>query len=110
MDKAQLLKGILDGCILQIIQYKETYGYKITEELNEKGFSDLNEGTVYPILIRLEKKGLVSSSTRVSPLGPRRKYFKLSEEGQLYLDEFKKLWHDITGAVNRILEEGDEVE
>ncbi|WP_066507572.1 PadR family transcriptional regulator [Abyssisolibacter fermentans] len=110
MDKAQLLKGILDGCILQIIQCKETYGYKITEELNEKGFYDLNEGTVYPILVRLEKKGLITSASRVSPLGPRRKYFKLSEEGQIYLDEFKKLWHGIKGAVNTILEEGDKDE
>ncbi|GMQ56346.1 PadR family transcriptional regulator [Vallitalea sediminicola] len=107
MDKAQLLKGILDGCILQIIQRKETYGYKITEELNEKGFSDLNEGTVYPILVRLEKKGLINSSSRVSPLGPRRKYFKLSEEGSIYLIEFKNLWDGISGAVNEILEEGD---
>ena len=52
----EMLKGILEGCVLEIISRKETYGYEITRKLNAMGFTDVVEGTVYTILIRLEKK------------------------------------------------------
>ncbi len=106
MDKAQLLKGLLEGCILEIISREETYGYVITEALNSYGFSDLNEGSVYPVLIRLEKKGYVASESRKSELGPRRKYFTINAKGIEYLTEFRKLWKDISRTVNVILEGG----
>lgn len=106
MDKAQLLKGILEGCILQIISQEETYGYVITEALNTYGFNDLNEGTIYPVLIRLEKKGLVTSESRKSDLGPRRKYFNISSKGLEELESFRSLWEDISATVNTILKGG----
>lgn len=52
----EMLKGVLEGIVLQIISGGETYGYEITKELNQHGFEDLVEGTVYTILMRLEKK------------------------------------------------------
>ena len=55
----EMLKGILEGCVLEIISRKETYGYEITRQLNAIGFTDVVEGTVYTILIRLEKNNLV---------------------------------------------------
>lgn len=55
----ELLKGVLEGCVLEIINRKETYGYEITKNLNDSGFPDVVEGTVYTILIRLEKNNLV---------------------------------------------------
>ena len=106
MNKAQLLKGLLEGCILEIISHKENYGYVITETLNDNGFTDLNEGSVYPVLMRLEKKGLVTSESRKSDLGPRRKYFFISQSGLIYLNEFKELWQDVSSTVNIILEGG----
>lgn len=54
-DKSQLLRGTLEGCILKIINDKETYGYEIAENLKLYGFKDISEGTIYPLLIRLEK-------------------------------------------------------
>ncbi len=54
-----MLKGVLEGCVLEIISRGETYGYEITRRLNELGFNDVVEGTVYTILVRFEKKGLV---------------------------------------------------
>lgn len=51
----EMLKGVLEGCVLEIISRKETYGYEITRQLNALGFKDVVEGTVYTILIRLEK-------------------------------------------------------
>lgn len=55
----EMLKGILEGCVLEIISQKETYGYEITRKLNAMGFTDIVEGTVYTILIRLKKISLL---------------------------------------------------
>lgn len=99
-----MLKGLLEGCILKIISADETYGYKITEALNAHGFTDLNEGSVYPVLMRLEKKGLINSVSKKSPKGPRRKYFSITIEGSQFLNEFNTLWQDVSTTVNQILE------
>jgi PadR family transcriptional regulator, regulatory protein PadR len=104
IDRAQILKGLLEGVILEIIARGPTYGYEITMLLNDKGFHDLSEGSVYPVLIRLSKKGLLETEMRKSSLGPKRKYFNITKEGQRYLTEFVYIWHGISSAVNGILE------
>lgn len=106
IDRAQLLKGLLEGCILKIIAQGETYGYQITSDLNKTGFHDLNEGSVYPVLIRLEKKGLVDTETKKSSLGPRRKYFRITLKGERYLESFTEVWGEISSMVNKILKGG----
>ncbi len=103
IDKAQILKGLLDGCILKVVSDKESYGYKITEDLKHYGFKDLNEGSIYPVLVRLEKKGFVSSESKTSPLGPKRKYFVITEGGLDYLNSFNILWGQTSAIVNNIL-------
>ena len=105
-DRAQLLKGLLEGCILKIISQGETYGYEVTSELNKAGFNDLNEGSVYPVLIRLEKKRLVDSETKKSSLGPSRKYFRITQDGEEYLMSFMHLWNEISSVVEGIMEGG----
>ena len=97
-DKSQLMKGTLEGCILQILSETVTYGYEIVTTLEEFGFEDVKEGSIYPLLVRLEKKGMISS-----PLGPKRKYYSLTDEGQAYLKEFIKCWTEVQSSVNRIL-------
>ncbi len=106
INRAQILKGLLEGCILEIISHGETYGYQITERLNQSGFTNVNEGSVYPVLIRLQKKDFVSSETKTSPLGPKRKYFTISDNGKDYLTSFKKEWKDVSGIVTDILKGG----
>ena len=64
-----MLKGVLEGCVLEIIGREETYGYQITRQLNELGFADVVEGTVYTILVRLEKRRLVETVRKPSELG-----------------------------------------
>ena len=59
-DKSQLMKGTLEGCILQILSETVTYGYEIVTTLEEFGFEDVKEGSIYPLLVRLEKKGMIS--------------------------------------------------
>lgn len=94
-NTTQILKGLLEGCILKIISEHETYGYEICERLISYGFQEVSEGSVYPILIRLEKKKLLYSKMNKSPLGPMRKYYYLTEDGRNELNEFITSWNQI---------------
>lgn len=67
-DRSQLMRGTLEGCILKIISKKTTYGYEIMMSLKNKGFEDISEGTIYPLLMRLEKQGSISAELLPSPL------------------------------------------
>lgn len=103
---SQMLKGTLEGCILKIISFEETYGYEISRQLQEYGFSNIAEGTIYPLLLRLEKNGFITAKYKESALGPKRKYFSLSSTGKQELDSFYMEWEELETAVNRLLYEG----
>lgn len=102
-DKSQLRRGTLEGCILKIIKLEETYGYEIMNKLSTYGFDGLSEGTIYPLLIRLEKKKLICSNYKASPLGPKRKYFSITQLGINMLNSFEEHWDSISTVVNKIL-------
>lgn len=104
-DQAQLRKGTLEGCILKIISREPTYGYAIAVTLRESGFSDLTEGTLYPLLLRLERKGLIHAEYRAGHGGPSRKYYTLTSGGQQYLQEFMTAWRETAATINTILQE-----
>jgi len=103
-NSTQILKGLLEGCILKIVSSHETYGYKICERLTVYGFQEISEGSVYPILIRLEKKKLLYSKMINSPLGPMRKYYYLTEEGINELKNFVSSWNKIKKNIDNVLE------
>ena len=103
-DRAQLRKGTLEGCILKIISREAAYGYAIAVTLRESGFDDLTEGTLYPLLLRLERKGLIAAEYRPGSAGPSRKYYRLTPEGEQYLAEFTAAWQTTGAAVNRIMQ------
>lgn len=103
-DKSQLLRGTLEGCILRILTDSTTYGYEIVAKLERYGFEDVREGTIYPLLLRLEKRGCITSEFRPSPLGPSRKYYSITEAGAEYLEEFKQNWLQVAHAINQIFE------
>lgn len=103
MDESQLLRGVLEGCVLGIITKGETYGYEILARLEEAGFENLLEGTLYPVLTRLEKKGLISCRKAKSPFGPIRKYYSITEDGKQYFIEFTRSYERITQASQNIL-------
>lgn len=105
-QNSQMLKGVLEGCILQILAEGESYGYEITERLNRSGFPSVNEGTIYPLLMRLDKKGFLNAEVRKSPLGPKRKYYSLSDDGLKTLESFKEEWLHLNVAVTQILDGG----
>ncbi|AIQ40898.1 PadR family transcriptional regulator [Paenibacillus sp. FSL R5-0912] len=100
----EMLKGVLEGCVLEIISRKETYGYEITRQLNTLGFSDVVEGTVYTILIRLEKSKLVDTSKKPSDMGPPRKFFALNNAGREELQKFWGKWEFVSSKMNELKE------
>ncbi len=107
-DKSQMMHGTLEGCILKIIRLKTTYGYEILMLLRESGFSDIAEGTIYPLLLRLEKQGSITAEMRPSPLGPRRKYYTITPAGEEYLRAFEECWDQLSRSVGRLMRSGEE--
>lgn len=101
----EMLKGVLEGCILEIISKKAMYGYEITKRLNTSGFEDVVEGTVYTILIRLEKNNLVSIEKKLSDMGPNRKFYSLNESGKKELKAFWGRWDFISKNIYNLKEE-----
>lgn len=99
-----MLKGILEGCVLEIINHHDTYGYEITRQLNELGFVEVVEGTVYTILVRLEKNKLVNIQKKKSELGPPRKFYSLNEAGRKELELFWKKWDFLESKINELKE------
>ena len=83
----EMLKGTLEGIVLAILSGRPAYGYEITAWLRDKGFSDIAEGTVYALLIRVEQRGLVDVEKVPSEKGPPRKVYSLNAQGQDYLEE-----------------------
>lgn len=104
MIPSQMLKGTLEGCVLAVIAQKETYGYAISQQLQAYGFGTITEGTIYPLLLRLEKNALVQASHRPSELGPRRKYYRLTPQGRAELDAFLASYQALTAAVDRLIQ------
>ena len=103
MEESQLLRGILEGCVLAVIAEGETYGYEILARLEKSGFEALLEGTLYPVLTRLENKKLISCRKGKSPYGPIRKYYSITQAGKHALESFKANYEKITAAADAIL-------
>lgn len=98
----EMLKGILEGCVLEIISRQPTYGYDITQQLRSLGFTDVVEGTVYTILLRLEKNYLVSTEKKPSEAGPPRKFYTLNKQGERQLEAYWKKWDFVSSKLNEL--------
>ena len=88
----EMLKGTLEGIVLAILSGRAAYGYEITALLRNQGFSDIAEGTVYALLVRIEQKGLVDVEKIPSEKGPPRKVYSINARGRDYLEEFWRTW------------------
>lgn len=102
--QTQMRKGILEYCILSIISRGEIYASDIINEL-KKARLLVVEGTLYPLLTRLKNNGLLSYNWVESNSGPPRKYYQLSPEGLLVLQQLDKTWAELAFAVNTSLTE-----
>lgn len=107
IDK-ELLKGSTQILVLTLIQKTPMYGYEIIKQLEEKssGVFSFKEGTLYPILHALESKGIIESFWSEGDNKRRRKYYKITKEGDLYLKQKKSEWSTFKSAVDDILWEG----
>ena len=105
INTSQILKGTLEACILQLIKNKDIYGYEITEQLSNYGLDMVAQGTIYPLLMKLEKENLVVSYLKESNFGPPRKYYSITEEGNKYIVNFKDVWRNISTTITEILKD-----
>jgi PadR family transcriptional regulator PadR len=98
----EMLKGTLEGIILAIVAVQPAYGYEITARLREEGFSDIVEGTVYALLVRIEQRGFVDVVKVPSEKGPPRKVYSLNALGREYLDEFWRSWKFLAERIEQL--------
>ncbi|WP_367925288.1 PadR family transcriptional regulator [uncultured Ruthenibacterium sp.] len=110
MIPSQMLKGTLEGCILAVVSRHETYGYEISQQLQRYGFGKITEGTIYPLLLRLEKNGWIQAVFRPSELGPKRKYYFLTPLGKLEYQKFVNHYQELTQAVGCLLADMEQEE
>lgn len=100
--KSQLLKGVLDGCILAVIEKEPVYGYELSKKLQDAGLLDVSEGTIYPVLLRLQKNGYIRGEMRPSESGPNRKYYFLTQVGEEALNVIAEEWEKIATPVQTL--------
>ncbi|WP_410874882.1 PadR family transcriptional regulator [Nocardia sp. A7] len=102
----EMLKGTLEGMVLAILSVRSAYGYEITAWLRDQGFSDIAEGTIYALLVRIEKRDLVDVEKVPSEKGPPRKVYTLNAAGRNYLDEFWGTWSFLAERLEQLREGG----
>ena len=99
---SEMLKGVLEGVVLEIIGSGEIYGYEIVKRLSALGFEGIAEGTVYALLVRLERNRFVHIVKRPSEIGPPRKFYSLNERGRRELEAFWSRWEFLSGRLEAL--------
>jgi PadR family transcriptional regulator, regulatory protein PadR len=101
--RSQLLRGVLDLCLLAVMEEGPAYGYEMTKRLRGRGLSIVGEGSIYPLLGRLEREGLVETYRAASDGGPPRKYYRPSPEGRRVLAAGVSEWRAARDALDAVL-------
>ena len=101
--RTELLRGVLDLCLLAVISQEPSYGYEMTRRLRERGLVIVGEGSIYPLLGRLEREGLVETYRAASRGGPQRKYYRPSDAGRVALALGVSEWRAARDAVDAVL-------
>lgn len=99
---AQLRKGLVELCVMGALTDGEAYGYEILQRLSDADGLAISESTVYPILARLAREGMVKVRVAPSPAGPPRRYYRLTESGSTRLKDMRRHWQHIRDAVDEI--------
>ncbi|HEY7470063.1 MAG TPA: PadR family transcriptional regulator [Acidimicrobiia bacterium] len=102
----QLLHGVLDMCLMSIIAEEASYGYEMVSKLRDRGLHLTSEGSIYPLLSRLQKQGMIESYLVQSSEGPARKYYRMSKPGFAALDQWRHDWHLFRDSVDEVLDGG----
>lgn len=107
ISKTQIMKGILEGCVLAVLEKEKLYSQEIPKKLAVFGMTDVSDGTLFPLLLRLESDGLIESEKVPVPNGPARKYYSTTEKGLSELRKFREIWNALEFSVNEILSGGE---
>lgn len=105
---AQMRKGTLEFCVLALLETEPHYGFSIVRSLGETNGLGIGSGTVYPLLTRLRRDGLVTTRWAESDEGPPRRYYQLSRQGSMALDNFRQQWLIFRTDVDNLLGLGGE--
>jgi len=101
---SQMRRGTLQYCVLALLANEERYGFDLVRALAELDGMVTSEGTIYPLLSRLRRDGLVDSSWQESPAGPPRRYYRLTASGRAALEGFRLEWRRFRDAVDHFVE------
>ncbi|MFE0454358.1 PadR family transcriptional regulator [Streptomyces sp. NPDC058914] len=101
--ESQLRKGVLEYCVLGILRSGARYGVELLEMLGTVNVMTTSQGTIYPLLARLRRDGLVDTTWQESPSGPPRRYYMLTSQGEAALTEFTEIWPHFRDAVDRFI-------
>jgi len=99
--RSQMRKGVLEYCILSILDKREAYASSIIEELKDANMIVV-EGTLYPLLIRLKNQGSLTYRWEESPQGPPRKYYCISDDGRRLLQEMDASWNELVETIKTL--------
>jgi PadR family transcriptional regulator PadR len=99
----ELRRGTVELCVLSVLKEQEGYGYEIIERLRTQADLEVTESTIYPILARLAKDGLLDVRQTPSPHGPPRRYFRLNADGKRRLSQMIEHWKSLEQCVHKLL-------
>ena len=103
--RSQLLKGVLDMCLLAMISEEPSYGYEMADKLSKKGLQLSSEGSIYPTLSRMQRSSLIEGFfVEADGSGPPRKYYRIAPEGEQKLAEWKEEWVALRTGVDQVME------
>lgn len=105
-QRTQLLHGVLAMCLLSIIDEEASYGYEMVSKLRDRGLDLASEGSIYPLLSRLQKQGMIEGYLVQSSEGPARKYYRMSDEGRRTLGHWRDEWRGFSSSVDAVLDGG----
>lgn len=100
---SQLLRGVLDVCLLAVLVDEPAYGYEMTRRLAARGLDVVGEGSIYPVLGRLERGDLVEPFQQPSDGGPPRKYYRVTPRGLSALERWRQEWNETRSAIDAVL-------
>jgi PadR family transcriptional regulator PadR len=105
---SDLLRGVLDLCVLGVLDVDPAHAYEVVERLRARGFDTVGYGTIYPLVTRLRRQGLVEQVSVPSPSGPARKILAVTASGREAMSAWRIRWEQSTAAVTRVMLELDQ--
>jgi len=101
---SRLLRGILDACLLALVAERDRYGYELAQALRGAGLDIVKDGSIYPLLARLERRGALTSYRAPAAAGPPRRYYAITERGRTELEDARRVWALVARGVDAILD------